>query len=71
MQLNGKEEIRSYIEGLVARDVRMELLGEPQVEGEQVSWQSRVNLSYPEQELVNNADTVARDGEIVTYNIRS
>ncbi len=70
VQLKGKEEIRRYIEGLVDRDVHIELLGERQVEGEQVSWQSRVSLSDLENEVINNAEAIVRDGKIVTYNIR-
>ncbi len=66
-QFNGKEEIRGFIEGLVARDVHIELLGERRVEGEQVSWQSRVTLSDPEDEFINNSESIVRDGRIVAH----
>jgi hypothetical protein len=66
-QFNGKEEIRGFIEGLVARDVHIELLGERQVEGEQVSWQSRITLNDPEDEFINNSDSIVRDGKIVSH----
>ena len=35
---NGKEEIRGFVEGLIAREAQVELVGERQVDGEIVSW---------------------------------
>ena len=48
---NGKEEIRGFIEGLFARDVQVTLVGERQVDGEEVRWTSSVSIKDPENDL--------------------
>lgn len=69
----GKEEIRGFIEGLFARDVQVELMGERQVEGEIVRWTSHVSLTDPENpdgprvEFMNNSQSTVRDGKIVHH----
>jgi hypothetical protein len=57
----------------LAREEHIELLGERQVEGEQVSWQSRVTLNDPENPdgppvgFVNNSESIVQDGKIVSH----
>lgn len=69
----GKEQIRGFIEGLVAQNVRVELIGERQVEGELVRWMSQVTLSDPDNpdasptEIVNNSQSTVRNGLIVAH----
>lgn len=75
-QFNGKEETRGFIEGLVARNVKVELVGERQVDGERVSWSSHVTLADPENpngppvEIMNNSQSIVRNGKIVSHTAR-
>jgi len=66
-----KEEIRGFIEGLIAQNVRVELVGERQVEGDRVSWTSRVYLDDPANPGAgprqNRSESVVRDGLIVFH----
>lgn len=70
---NGKAEIRTFVEGLIARNVHVELIGERQVDGEVVTWHSRVMLDDPENpdgpqlEIRNNSTSVVRNGKIVHH----
>ena len=70
---NGKAEVRTFVEGIIARDVHVELIGEREVNGEEVTWQSRVTIDDPENpdgpqlELVNNSASIVRDGKIVMH----
>lgn len=70
---NGKAEIRNFVEDLVARNVHVELIGERQVDGEQVTWHSRVMIDDPENpdgpqmELRNDSTSIVRDGKIVRH----
>jgi hypothetical protein len=70
---NGKEEIRGFIEDLIARDVQVELVGERTVDGERVTWQSHVRIKDPANpdgpllELMNNSESTVRDGQIVHH----
>lgn len=72
----GKEEIRGFIEGLIARNVSVELIGERQVDGERVSWTSRVRLDDPDNpggpqlEAINDSESVVRGGKIVSHTAR-
>lgn len=72
-QFTGKEQIRGFIESLIARNVRVELVGERQVQGDRVTWTSRVFLSDPENpdgpplEIVNNSESVVQNGKIVSH----
>ena len=68
---NGKEEVRGFIEGLVARNVKVELIGERTVDGERVSWQSHVTLENPAQEITNNSESIVRDGKIVMHSAQA
>lgn len=69
----GKEEIRQFIEDIIARNVQVELFGQRQVDGERVTWQSRVRLDDPQNpggpqlEIVNNSESIVRDGKIVSH----
>jgi transcription elongation GreA/GreB family factor len=69
----GKEEIRSFIQDLIDRDVRVELVGERQVTGERVTWTSRVSLRDPQNpdgprlEIVNQSESTVRNGKIVAH----
>ena len=72
---NGKEEVRGFIEGLFARNVQVELIGERTVDGERVTWQSRVMIDDPENpgtrlEIINNSESIVRDGKIVKHTAR-
>jgi ketosteroid isomerase-like protein len=70
---NGKEEIRGFIEGLFARDVQVSVIGERQVNGEEVIWMSSVSLLDPENpngpriQLTNNSRSTIRNGLIVFH----
>ena len=66
-EFKGKEEIRGFIEGLIARNVKVELIGERTVDGERVTWQSHVTLENPAQEIMNNSESIVRDGKIVMH----
>ncbi|HAV77687.1 MAG TPA: hypothetical protein DCX53_10080, partial [Anaerolineae bacterium] len=67
-QFTGKEEVRTFIEGLIAQDVHVELIGERTVNGEKVTWQSQVTLKDlqnpdgPPIVLLNNSESIVRDG---------
>jgi ketosteroid isomerase-like protein len=69
----GKEEIRGFIQDLIDRDVRVELVGERQVSGERVTWTSRVSLRDPQNpdgprlEIVNQSESTVRNGKIVAH----
>ena len=64
---NGKGEIRGFIEGLIARNVKVELIGQRAVEGERVTWQSHVTLENPAQDIMNNSESIVRNGKIVMH----
>ena len=70
---NGKEAVRGFIEGLIARNVRVELVGQRTVDGERVSWRSHVFLADPENpdgpllEIMNNSESIVRNGKIVMH----
>jgi ketosteroid isomerase-like protein len=69
---NGKAEIRGFIEDLIARNAQVQLIGERQVNGEVVSWQSLVTIDDPENpgtrlELRNNSSSTIRNGLIVHH----
>jgi ketosteroid isomerase-like protein len=72
-EFRGKEEIRGFIQDLINRDVQVELIGERQVQGERVSWTSRVSLQDPQDpngprvEIVNHSESIVRNGQIVTH----
>jgi hypothetical protein len=72
-QFKGKAEIRGFIEGLIARDVKVELIGERQVTGEQVRWTSHVSLLDPENptgpriDLMNNSHSTVQEGKITFH----
>lgn len=69
----GREEVRGFIEGLFARQVQVELIGDRTVDGERVTWRSRVSLIDPENpdgppiELLNDSESIVRDGLIVMH----
>lgn len=69
----GKEEIRGFIEDLIARDVQVELVGERTVDGERVTWQSHVTIKDPANpdgpllDIMNNSESIVRDGKIVHH----
>ena len=69
----GKEEIRGFIEDLIARDVQVELVGERTVDGERVTWQSHVMIKDPANpdgpllDIMNNSESIVRDGKIVHH----
>ncbi|MBI2929822.1 MAG: CHRD domain-containing protein [Verrucomicrobia bacterium] len=74
--LTGKEAIRGFIESLVARKARIELLGLRRVEGELVNWKSRVTLldtanpgGLPVISL-NDSSSIVRNGLIVQHTAR-
>jgi predicted SnoaL-like aldol condensation-catalyzing enzyme len=72
---NGKEEVRGFIEDLFARNVQVELIGERTVDGERVTWKSRVMIDDPENpgvrlEIINNSESIVRDGKIVKHTAR-
>jgi hypothetical protein len=69
-QFQGKEQVRGFVEGLIARQAKVELLGERQVDGERVSWSSRVTLTNPDQVLMNNSESIVRNGLIVMHSAR-
>jgi hypothetical protein len=70
---NGKEEIRGFIEDLIAREAQIELIGERTVDGERVTWQSHIRIKDPANpdgpllELMNNSESTVRDGKIVHH----
>jgi ketosteroid isomerase-like protein len=69
----GKEEIRGFLLDLFARNVRVELIGERQVQGSRVTWRSRIFLADPQNpdgqplELVNDSESVVQNGRIVFH----
>ncbi|HEX9924855.1 MAG TPA: nuclear transport factor 2 family protein, partial [Anaerolineae bacterium] len=73
---NGKEEVRGFIQGIIDRNVHVELIGERTVDGERVTWQSRVmlddpaNPGGPQIEVRNNSESIVRDGKIVMHTAR-
>lgn len=72
-EFRGKAQIRTFIEDLVARNVRVEVVGERRVEGERVMWESRVflndpnNPNGPQLEIRNASESIVRDGKIVSH----
>lgn len=75
-QFQGKDEVRTFIENLIAQDVHVELLGERTVEGEKVTWMSQVTLKDPQNPdasptvIVNNSESIVRDGKIIFHTAR-
>ena len=43
----GKAEVRGFVEGILARNALVELLGERSVDGEMATWRSRVTIDDP------------------------
>lgn len=72
-QFTGKAEVRSFIEGLIAQNVQVELIGERMVDGEKVTWQSQVTLTDPQNPggpplvILNNSESIIRDGKIIFH----
>jgi len=75
--LTGKAVIRGFIETLVAKKARIELLGLRTVAGESVKWKSRVtqlDATDPTLPLVvslNESSSIVRNGLIVQHTARS
>jgi ketosteroid isomerase-like protein len=75
-QLVGKDAIRGFVESLVARKARIALVGLRRVEGEKVTWSSRVTLlnandpSGPPDVVENNSESIVRGGKIVQHTAR-
>ena len=73
---NGKEEVRVFIESIIARNVQVSVVGERQVDGERVTWRSRVMLDDPENpggpQIENNlnSESIVRNGKIVMHTAR-
>ena len=71
--LVGKAAIRGFVESLIARQARVELVGTRQVDGENVSWHSRVTLQdandpkAPPIVVLNDSASVVRDGLIIQH----
>jgi hypothetical protein len=69
----GKGEVRGFVEDLVTRGARIELIGERSIDGEWVRWRSRVSLADPANPggprlVVNNrSSSIIRDGLIVFH----
>jgi hypothetical protein len=69
----GKDEVRGFIEGLVAQRAAIELVGERQVFRNYVSWSSRVSLYDPDRPdapptvLQNLSESIVVDGQIVFH----
>jgi hypothetical protein len=72
-QFKGKAEIRKFVQDLITRKSRVELVGERKVQGERVTWVSRVtqmdpqNPSAPPTTIMNNSESIVRNGKIVTH----
>jgi ketosteroid isomerase-like protein len=75
--LTGKAAIRGFIETLVARKARIELLGLRTVAGELATWKSRVtqlDATDPTLPLVvslNDSSSIVRNGLIVQHAARA
>ena len=75
--MTGKAAIRGFIETLVAKKARIELLGLRTVAGESVKWKSRVtqlDATDPTLPLVvslNDSSSIVRNGLIVQHTARS
>jgi len=72
---NGKSEVRQFVEGIIARDVQVGVIGERTVDGEHVSWQSRVMIDDPQNpgtrlEVILNSESIVRNGKIVQHTAR-
>ena len=69
----GRDEVRGFIEGLVAQRARIELLGERRTFGNYVMWMSRVTMTSPlgpdaaPVVLMNQSESIVRDGQIVFH----
>lgn len=73
--LNGKAAIRGFVQDLVSRNARIQLLGLRVVEGESVRWHSRVTLrsaANPSeaQILLNDSSSIVRNGLIILHTAR-
>ena len=69
----GKGEVRGFVEDLVSRQARIELIGDREVYGEYVTWQSRVTFGNPgagPAEVRNFSRSVVIDGKIVFHMAR-
>jgi ketosteroid isomerase-like protein len=72
-QFIGREEVRGFIEGLVAQNVQIELMGERQEFGNYVMWMSQVTLADPTNpgaapmQLRNQSESVVHGGRIVFH----
>jgi len=72
-QFKGKAEIRKFVQDLVTRKSRVELVGERKVQGERVTWVSHVtqidpqNPNAPPTTIMNNSESIVRNGKIVTH----
>jgi hypothetical protein len=75
--LTGKAAIRGFIETLVARKARIELLGLRTVAGESVTWKSRVTQldatdpTLPPVVSLNDSSSIVRNGLIVQHTARA
>lgn len=72
-QFTSKDEVRTFIEGLIAQDVHVELIGARTVDGEKVTWHSQVTLKDPQNPggpplvIRNNSESIVRDGKIIFH----
>jgi hypothetical protein len=73
---NGKDEVRTFVEGIIGRNVQVSVVGERQVDGERVSWKSQVMLDDPENpngpqlKILLNSESIVRNGKIVSHTAR-
>lgn len=73
--LTGKAAIRGFVQDLITRKARIQLLGLRTVEGETVKWKSRVEVDSPtdpsqRQLALNESSSIVRDGLIVQHTAR-
>jgi hypothetical protein len=72
-QFKGKAEVRKFVQDLVTRKTKVELVGTRTVQGERVTWVSRVtqidpqNPSAPPTTITNNSESIVRNGKIVMH----
>jgi ketosteroid isomerase-like protein len=69
-QFIGKDQVRGFVEGLIARNAQIELLGEREVFGDYVRWMSRVTLTNPDgspAEIRNRSQSIVHEGKIVFH----
>ena len=72
-KFTGKAEVRTFVQDLVTRKAKIELLGQRTVQGENVTWVSRVTLIDPQNPgappttVTNNSASVVRNNKIVQH----